>query len=184
MAYESLKLDEHGTTKPKILKTSAHNYTAVGFNFHYVNCLCFGILQLQFIRHLSTSCNMVKLQSKKQASTSKHQNISTSQSNSYKAKEQEQPKDKVDYDWDDMENGKYQHFDNKDESFTGQNESRLANFVRGWFSYSRLVSVGQKGKSYPSRYSCGALSPLCSFRKIIQLYDGNQYSRIDKSRED
>ncbi|KAJ0030491.1 hypothetical protein Pint_12407 [Pistacia integerrima] len=165
MAYESHKLDEHGTTKPKMLKTSADNY-------------------LQFIRHLSTSCNMVKLQSKKQASTSKHQNISTSQSNSYKAKEQEQPKDKVDYDWDDMENGKYQHFDNKDESFTGQNESRLANFVRGWFSYSRLVSVGQKGKSYPSRYSCGALSPLCSFRKIIQLYDGNQYSRIDKSRED
>ncbi|XP_044463458.1 uncharacterized protein LOC123194344 [Mangifera indica] len=134
--------------------------------------------QLHFIRHLSAICNMVKLKSKKQASTSKQRNILTSQSSSYKAIEQES-KDEVDYDWDDTENGRYQHFDNKDETFTGQNESRLANFVRGWFSYSRLVSMGgQKGKCFASRYA------YCSFRKIIQLHDGgnHNYPRV-KSRE-
>ncbi|KAL5783102.1 hypothetical protein ACOSP7_008131 [Xanthoceras sorbifolium] len=78
--------------------------------------------QLQFIRHISSSYNLSKKQSKKRDSFSKEQDESLSPSNNSIEKEQELSEHE-DYDCDDMEYARHGHYDNNDESFDGQNES-------------------------------------------------------------
>lgn len=107
-----------------------------------------------------------------------------SRSSSYKVKGQELS-DEEDYSFGDIENGMYQQHENKEENTLALNQTTgLVPFLRGWFSYSRLVSpvgTSHKSKSCLTRYTCDFLS---SFKRIIEIYGCGHYSRRETWREE
>ncbi|KAJ4707874.1 U11/U12 small nuclear ribonucleoprotein 25 kDa protein-like [Melia azedarach] len=137
--------------------------------------------QLQFIRHHSISYIMTRKQSKKQEAAKQRYMLS---SQSYISNEKYQElSSEEDCDCDDVESGRYRYHEHEDESIDSQNDSRFVHFLRGWFSYSRLVSgerTRYKCKPYPSR-TCDFLG---GFRNIIQLYGSKNYYRRSSCRED
>ncbi|TXG62174.1 hypothetical protein EZV62_013537 [Acer yangbiense] len=89
--------------------------------------------QLQFIRHISSSCNLTKKRSKKRDPFSIEQDESLSQSSSCIEREQvpeQVPNKWEDLDCDDMENGRYWHYDSNDESIDGQDESSIRRLLQ------------------------------------------------------
>ncbi|KAK3212008.1 hypothetical protein Dsin_016714 [Dipteronia sinensis] len=129
--------------------------------------------QLQFIRHISSSCNLTKKRSKKRDPFSREQDESLSPSSSCIEREQVLNK-REDFDCDDMENGRYWHYDNNDESIDGEDESR---FVHCW----RVCVPKRKSKSFSARFDCGF---FCSIRRLLQFCEGKHYTQTEASRED
>ncbi|KAK9279813.1 hypothetical protein L1049_013495 [Liquidambar formosana] len=122
--------------------------------------------QLQFIRHGTINYNLIKRQSKKRISW-KQRWMSTSRLDSCEEME---------------ENGTQDHENDKD--LIRQKGCRLAHFLKGWFSYSRLatrVKTRFEGKERPIRSSSGFFSRV---RKIMHLYSNKSYSRREKWRKD
>ncbi|KAK4854291.1 hypothetical protein QYF36_021714 [Acer negundo] len=85
--------------------------------------------QLQFIRHISSSCNLTKKRSKKHDPFSTEQDESLSQSSSSTEREQV-PNKWEDLDCDDMEIGRYGHYDSNDESIDGRDESSIRRLLQ------------------------------------------------------
>ncbi|KAL9442973.1 hypothetical protein AB3S75_016350 [Citrus x aurantiifolia] len=138
--------------------------------------------QLEFIRHQSINYMITEKETKKQEAA-KERHMSSSQSNIWNEQYQELSSEE-DYDCDDVESGRCQGYVDKYERIDDQNDSNFVPFLRGWFSYSRLVSVRRtksKVKTYPSR-TCDFLG---GFRNILQLYGSkNYYRRNSNCRED
>lgn len=107
----------------------------------------------------------------------------SSQSNIWNEQYQELSSEE-DCDCDDVESGRCQGYVDKYERIDDQNDSNFVPFLRGWFSYSRLMPVRRtksKVKTYPSR-TCDFLG---GFRNILQLYGSkNYYRRNSNCRED
>ncbi|KAG6770751.1 hypothetical protein POTOM_026443 [Populus tomentosa] len=135
--------------------------------------------QLQFIRHVSGNYSLKKKRSLKKIAGSESPKISLSPSNRSEEKEQNYE----DKGYDDLENGKCQHFQDKNDGIITQDEARWSCVFRRWFMYSRLSTMDRTigWKASPSRSACGFLG---SFRRILQLYGNNSYSRKGTPRED
>ncbi|GAV85703.1 ATP-synt_B domain-containing protein, partial [Cephalotus follicularis] len=122
--------------------------------------------QLQFLRHLSTNYKMTKKKSKKRDAVSTQQILRLSLSTSCEEKEQ---CDQEDIDFDDVENGRYWHFDDQDENFVGHQEHGLAHSSERWFqrSASKLARGGRircYSEAIPSRTPCDLFD---SFKKLV-----------------
>lgn len=135
--------------------------------------------QLQFIRHVSGNYSLKKKRSLKKIAGSESPKISLSPSNRSEEKEQNYE----DKGYDDLENGECQHFQDKNDGIITQDEARWSCFFRRWLMYSRLSTMDRTigWKTSPSRSACGF---LCSFRRILQFYGNNSYSRKGTLRED
>lgn len=108
-----------------------------------------------------------------------HVRSSLSPSNRSEEKEQNYE----DKGYDDLENGECQHFQDKNDGIITQDEARWSCFFRRWLMYSRLSTMDRTigWKTSPSRSACGFLG---SFRRILQFYGNNSYSRKGTLRED
>ncbi|KAF8400615.1 hypothetical protein HHK36_013914 [Tetracentron sinense] len=110
--------------------------------------------QLHFIRHLSITYNAVKRRSKTRGIDYKQYTMSSSESD---AREEKELNGEYDDGGDDQEESfKHHYYAEEDEGFIGGSEFKLAHFLRGWLSYSRLWYVGRtrsEGKARPSRFS-------------------------------
>ncbi|KAK9207896.1 hypothetical protein WN944_000245 [Citrus x changshan-huyou] len=106
--------------------------------------------QLEFIRHQSINYMITEKETKKQEAAKEHHMFS-SQSNIWNEQYQELSSEE-DCDCDDVESGRCQGYVDKYERIDDQNDSNFVPFLRGWFSYSRLVSV-RRTKSKVRRIS-------------------------------
>lgn len=132
--------------------------------------------QLNFIHHVAINYNLIKRRSKKRDSF-KQQRMSSLRSNSANEKEQQS---KEVSDCGDQEEMEHHHYFNTNDSTTVHHESKLINLLRGWLSYSRLASVGERrsqGKARP-------LGFFSSVRRVIKLYRNKPYSQEEKCREE
>ncbi|XP_043724897.1 uncharacterized protein LOC122671626 [Telopea speciosissima] len=113
--------------------------------------------QLCFIRHLSIDYNPMK--NSKSSTDYERETSFSSRSDSLEEKELHR-EDNEDYDGccgDQEEKDKYsRNEDGETRDFICQMEFKLAHFLRGWLSYSRLWSRGKlrsRSKSHPSRFA-------------------------------
>ncbi len=106
---------------------------------------------------------------------------SLSRSNSCEEREQN---DEEDDDFSDIEKGKLQHYDKKDNCLIKHRKARMAHLLGGWFFCTRLATV-KKGRTVGLACSSGMTTGLMGgFRKIIWLCRKKRNSRRDKWRED
>ncbi|GLU01297.1 hypothetical protein SLE2022_186090 [Rubroshorea leprosula] len=90
--------------------------------------------QLRFIRHVSISYNVTKMQTKNGAVSSKERSLS--RPNSKQCKQNDEELD----DCHDMENGRYKHHKDKRQQIVVDQNCRPGHFLRGWTSYSKLTT--------------------------------------------
>ncbi|KAK3219334.1 hypothetical protein Dsin_013304 [Dipteronia sinensis] len=113
--------------------------------------------QLQFTRHMSINYLHSKRQSKAQSVAWRQYSMSSSGSDA----PHEQKKLANFADKDSLENqDSYKYNQSQDAEETPASEFKLAHFLRGWLSYSRLWGVSRKsseGKNRPSRFSLHCL---------------------------
>ncbi|KAK2651659.1 hypothetical protein Ddye_011515 [Dipteronia dyeriana] len=114
-------------------------------------------LKLQFTRHMSINYLHSKRRSKPQSVAWRQYSMSSSGSNA--PNEEKKLADFADKDG--LENqDSYKYNQSQDAEETPASEFKLAHFLRGWLSYSRLWGVSRKsseGKSRPSRFSLHCL---------------------------
>ncbi|XP_048330978.2 uncharacterized protein LOC112492137 isoform X2 [Ziziphus jujuba] len=96
--------------------------------------------QLHFARHISASYTLMKRESKKENIALKEQRMSRSPASI--VREDEVKVDMEYYYGEDIENGKFLHYDN--EGFTEQRETRLTHLIGRWFPCSGLAAVGKR----------------------------------------
>ncbi|KAL4303094.1 hypothetical protein GQ457_10G018080 [Hibiscus cannabinus] len=123
--------------------------------------------QLHFIRHVTSSCNLTKIQSKKKTVAQKQSYPSISSSRDTSVSEQI-----VEEDDDNVDDGRCKTRNNKKQSMIVQQECQFGHLWRGWSLYSR-----RKGSS-KDRVCQRRESPsfVGDCRKIFQLWGTAKYT--------
>lgn len=109
--------------------------------------------QLKFIRHMSINHNPVERQSKNRNVARKRYSLPSSGSNDQEEEDQSFADEKFTNEYEDAQFNNYNYDDQEEDSMP---EFKLANFLRGWLSYSRLWGFSRKqseGKTRPSRFA-------------------------------
>ncbi|MBA0797340.1 hypothetical protein Gohar_008052 [Gossypium harknessii] len=130
--------------------------------------------QLHFIRHVTSSYNLTKIQSKRRMAAQKQSYLSLSSSTSTLACEQNGEEDE---DEDDKEAGGCKSGNDKKQSMIVQQECQFGQLWRGWSSHSKTSTIRRKGSSQ-GRVCQPRDGPgfVGNFRKIYQLWGTAKYS--------
>ncbi|XP_038718518.1 uncharacterized protein LOC120011468 [Tripterygium wilfordii] len=108
--------------------------------------------QIQFIRHMSINCLSPRRKSKNHSGTCKRDSTLSRESNAYEESGQTNSDDTNE----DDNQEQFKHSSYEDQEEIPLPEFKLANFLRGWLSYSRLWGTSKKvseGRNPPSRFA-------------------------------
>ncbi|KAK5814166.1 uncharacterized protein LOC108469105 [Gossypium arboreum] len=130
--------------------------------------------QLHFIRHVTSSYNLTKIQSKRRMAAQKQSYLSISSSTSTLACEHNGEEDE---DEDDMEAGTCKSGNDKKRSMIVQQECQFGQLWRSWSSHSKTSTIRRKGSSQGKVCQPrDGTSFVGNFRKIYQLWGTTKYS--------
>ncbi|KAM7258960.1 hypothetical protein ACFE04_014701 [Oxalis oulophora] len=140
--------------------------------------------QLEFMRHVSSTCNLRKTKSKKKEIPLNHNHTTYLQ---LASKGNEENYNEEDLIYDDMEKGRVaQYYENDKDGKSGDNqEFGLDQVMKGWNPYSRVSNGGRtqyyNNNASPFRSSCDIFG---SFKRFIGTCGGKRNSRRGTLRLD